>query len=64
MTLAPGETRTVAFALTADDLRFWTDEGTRLLEPGGFAVWVEDGTNRLDARFEVENVLAGARAGS
>jgi beta-glucosidase len=62
--LTPGESSTVVFALTADDLGFWTDEGTRLLEPGGFAVWVEDGTNRLDAHLEVENMPAAVRSAS
>lgn len=62
--LAPGQSTTVAFALTADDLRFWSDDGMRLLEPGGFAVWVEDGASRLDAHLEVENGPAAMRAAS
>ena len=51
--LAPGESSVVAFALAADDLRFWTDDGRHVLEPGGFALWIDDGTNRLDARLTV-----------
>lgn len=51
--LDPGAHAILTFALDADDLRFWTDEGARLLEPGGFGVWVEDGTSRLDGHLTV-----------
>jgi len=36
--LAPGETRTVSFALTVDDLAFWGPEMRRIAEPGLFTV--------------------------
>lgn len=47
--LAAGESRVVEFTLTADDLAFWTDGDRRLLEPGAFDIWVDDGTSRLES---------------
>ncbi|GAA3756864.1 glycoside hydrolase family 3 N-terminal domain-containing protein [Microbacterium kribbense] len=53
--LEPGESTRVTFALDADDLRFWIDD-EHVLEPGAFAVWVEDGTARVDARLVVTGI--------
>ncbi len=53
VTLEPGDATTLAFTLGADDLRFWTDDGTQLLEPGAFTVWIDDGVSRVHARFEL-----------
>lgn len=38
--LAPGESRKVSFTLYADDLAFHLLDGTRIVEPGKFQVWV------------------------
>lgn len=39
--LAPGETRTVSFELTGEDLKFYDDKaGAWVLEPGRFTVYV------------------------
>ena len=38
--LAPGETRTLTFELTADDLAFYGRDNTLIVEPGDFHVWV------------------------
>lgn len=40
VTLSPGETRTVTFTITPDDLTFHSLKGEKLLEPGEFTVWV------------------------
>jgi beta-glucosidase len=40
VSLAPGESRTVAFTLAADDLRFAGQDGRMVLEPGAFDVMV------------------------
>lgn len=40
VSLAPGESRTVAFTLSADDLRFAGPDGRMVLEPGTFDVMV------------------------
>lgn len=38
--LAPGETRTVAFELSADALAFCTRDGRWSAEPGAFHAWI------------------------
>jgi beta-glucosidase len=40
ITLEPGETRTVTFALGEKDLRFWNKDMKRVVEPGEFAIMV------------------------
>lgn len=40
VSLAPGESRTVTFTLTADDLRYAGRDGRMVLEPGAFDVMV------------------------
>ncbi len=58
VTLAPGETRTVTFRLTRDDLSFWGGpEWTprRVLEPGFFQVWIAPSSQEgIPARFELK----------
>jgi beta-glucosidase len=54
ITLEPGQTRTVSFALARDDLAFYGPDLRRMVEPGTFTVYV--GTSSVDvseARFEV-----------
>jgi beta-glucosidase len=52
--LAPGESRTVTFALTADDLAFWGLEMERVVEPGGFEVMIGGSSEDvLATRFEL-----------
>jgi beta-glucosidase len=46
ITLAPGETRTVALEITPDRLAFWNIDRERLVEPGEFAIMV--GPNSVD----------------
>jgi beta-glucosidase len=46
ITLAPGETRTVALEITPDRLAFWNIDRKRLVEPGEFAIMV--GPNSVD----------------
>lgn len=38
--LKPGESREITFTLTPEDLAFYVDEKTRVVEPGEFTVWV------------------------
>lgn len=40
ITLAPGETKTVSFALSADDLKFCGEDGVMITEPGDFTLWI------------------------
>nr|WP_274636092.1 glycoside hydrolase family 3 N-terminal domain-containing protein [Microbacterium bovistercoris] len=51
--LVPGEATIVSFRLDADDLSLWTEDERRVLEPGDFAIWVDDGTSQLHARLAV-----------
>ncbi len=45
--LRPGETRTVTFRLTADDLAFWNAEMRRVAEPGAFTAYVGTSADRV-----------------
>lgn len=52
--LRPGESQPVEFALDADDLRYFNNEGRSVLEPGKFAVWIGgDSTTTLGGEFEL-----------
>ena len=42
VTLEPGETKTVAFELTAKELGYWNRACEYVVEPGDFRVWVTD----------------------
>ncbi|MGZ7041527.1 MAG: fibronectin type III-like domain-contianing protein, partial [Thermoanaerobaculia bacterium] len=52
ITLAPGETKRVAFQLTRRDLEFWSDRGW-IAEPGTFRVWIApDAEHGLEGTLE------------
>lgn len=42
VTLEPGETKDVAFELTAKELGFWNRDREYVVEPGEFRVWLTD----------------------
>jgi len=42
VTLDPGETKTVAFELTAKELGYWNRNCDYVVEPGDFRIWVTD----------------------
>jgi beta-glucosidase len=53
--LAPGQTRTVSFRLTADDLSFWGPAMKRIVEPGFFRVYAGTSSEQVqEARFELK----------
>ena len=50
--LAPGESTSVAFSLSVDDLAFYTATGKWEAEPGDFKVWVgPDSQEGLEGEF-------------
>jgi len=53
--LAPGETKTVSFTLTRDDLTIWNQQMKFVVEPGKFKVMIGSGSEdiRLNGQFEV-----------
>ncbi len=52
--LEPGETKTVSFTLTSDDLRFYDSEGRHVVEPGRFHLWIgPNSAEGLKAEFTV-----------
>ncbi|MBK6349149.1 MAG: glycoside hydrolase family 3 C-terminal domain-containing protein [Proteobacteria bacterium] len=51
--LEPGESREVAFQLSADDLAFYGRDLTRAVEPGSFHVWI-GGSSSADLRADFE----------
>ncbi|HEX3084040.1 MAG TPA: fibronectin type III-like domain-contianing protein, partial [Pyrinomonadaceae bacterium] len=53
--LKPGETRTVTFTLTRDDLALWDRQLHFVVEPGKFKVMIGSGSEdiRATAEFEV-----------
>lgn len=56
VSLQPGETKTVTFALPVSDLAFWNIDKKKVVEPGDFTLWL--GTNSdegLSVDFEVIN---------
>ncbi|NLX09163.1 MAG: beta-glucosidase [Chloroflexi bacterium] len=54
LALAPGETQTVTFELTEQELSFYDTEGCRVFEPGEFDVWVgPDSTGGLAGQFVI-----------
>jgi len=54
--LGPGETKTVSFALTRDDLALWDRQMHFVVEPGKFKVMIGSGSEdiRLTGEFEVQ----------
>ncbi len=54
--LAPGETRTLTFELTADDLAFFGRDNTLIVEPGEFHIWVGGSSEtELHTEFQLVN---------
>ena len=54
VSLRPGETRVVHFALTPDDLAFYGLDMRRVVEPGTFTVWAGGSSaTKLKAKFAV-----------
>ncbi|MDJ0916576.1 MAG: glycoside hydrolase family 3 N-terminal domain-containing protein [Woeseiaceae bacterium] len=53
--LAPGETRTLTFELTADDLAFYGRDNKLIVEPGDFHVWV-GGSSETELHTEFQLV--------
>ena len=52
--LQPGETKTVRFTLSGDDLRFYNAHLEFVVEPGDFSVWIgPDSANGLEGKFAV-----------
>lgn len=61
--LAKGETRTVTFALTADELSIWNREMNRIVEPGEFEVMVGGNSEDLiKAKFTVTSSVEGRKS--
>ena len=57
--LRPGESQPVEFALDADDLRYFNNEGQSVLEAGKFAVWIgSDSTATLGGEFQLTDEAA------
>ena len=54
--LKPGEEQTVAFSLSAEDLKLWNRDMQFVLEPGEFEVYVGSSVEdiRLHDVFEVQ----------
>ena len=51
VTLEPGETKTVTFALTEKELGYWNRNHDYVVEPGDFRIWVTDSfQERLEKR--------------
>jgi beta-glucosidase len=48
VTLRPGETRTITFELTPDDLALWNPEMKKVVEPGTFTIYA--GPNSVDLK--------------
>jgi beta-glucosidase len=57
--LAPGETQTVEFTLTAGQMSFVDDDGQWVLEPGEFRVWVGGQQPNLKTSSQPANVVGG-----
>ncbi len=52
--LEPGETKTVTFTLSTDDLRFYDSQGRFIVEPGRFHLWIgPNSAEGLKAEFTV-----------
>ena len=52
--LAPGESRTIRFNITVDDLRFYNEQLQYIWEPGAFKIYIaKDAAHNNEAAFEV-----------
>ncbi|MDR2056946.1 MAG: beta-glucosidase BglX [Dysgonamonadaceae bacterium] len=55
ITLKAGESRTVSFTLTADDLKFWNNDNQQLLEAGDFTLWIgPNSAEGLETNFKLK----------
>ncbi len=55
ISLKPGESKTVAFTLNTDDLKFWDIDMNYVVEPGEFNLWIGGSSDAdLMAEFKVE----------
>ena len=54
VTLAPGESRELTFALNASDMAYHTEGSKTIVEAGEFSVWVSpDSTEGIPAKFNI-----------
>jgi beta-glucosidase len=54
VTLQPGQSQTLTFRLGPDDLAFYDRDMRRVVEPGGFTVWVGTSSEAtLEGHFTV-----------
>lgn len=53
LTLEPGETQTVTFALGSDDFALHDSKMRQVVEPGAFTVIAGSSTGGLESRFQV-----------
>ena len=54
MSLKPGESRTVSFTISADDLAFYNQQMKLVTEPGRFQVWIApDAARGVMGEFEL-----------
>jgi len=52
--LAPGESRTIRFKITVDDLRFYNEQLQYIWEPGAFKIYIaKDAAHNNEAAFEL-----------
>ena len=61
VSLAPGESRTITFTLTADDLRYVGRDGRMVLDPGAFDVMVGGLTGTFRVTAGAQRAVAGPR---
>ena len=55
VTLKPGESKVVEFALPVSELAYWNREMQKVVEPGEFTIWIGGNSQEgLSARFVVE----------
>jgi beta-glucosidase len=55
ISLKPGESRTVSFTLTANDLKFWNNDNQQLLEAGDFTLWIgPNSAEGLETNFKLK----------
>ena len=55
VSLAPGQTKTVTFTLTAKNLGYYDNNGTWVNNKGSFDVWAgDDSTSGLHTKFSVK----------
>jgi beta-glucosidase len=63
VTLQPGETRTLTFALSADDMALYDRDLRRVVEPGTFTLWAGGSSAAtLETRFTVTGATTVLRA--